>query len=45
MKTPISIINLVLQENPDPLFDEIRHQIDQIADDLEFILYISLVKN
>lgn len=41
MKTPISVISLILQEETSTTLESIRDEIDQLASGLEMILYVS----
>ncbi len=41
MKTPISVISLILQEETSTSFENIRDEIDKVASGLEMILYVS----
>jgi two-component system, OmpR family, sensor histidine kinase YxdK len=41
MKTPLSVINLTIQEKDDPIFDDIREELDRLQRGLETILYLS----
>lgn len=41
MKTPLSVISLILQEEASPVFDSIRDEIEKVTSGLEMILYVS----
>ncbi|NYV66854.1 sensor histidine kinase [Bacillus sp. Gen3] len=41
MKTPISVIHLLLKGKIEPIFDDIHDQVDRIEKGLEMILYMS----
>ncbi|MCH5583983.1 sensor histidine kinase [Shimazuella sp. AN120528] len=41
MKTPLSVISLILQEQASPAFDSIRDEIEKVSSGLEMILYAS----
>ncbi|MDA5110428.1 MULTISPECIES: sensor histidine kinase [Brevibacillus] len=41
MKTPISVIHLLLQDDPDPRAESVREEVDRIKRGLETVLYIA----
>jgi two-component system, OmpR family, sensor histidine kinase YxdK len=41
MKTPLSVIHLTIQERDEPIFDDIREELDRLQKGLEIILYRS----
>lgn len=41
MKTPISVIHLLLQDDPDPRAESVREEVDLIKRGLETVLYIA----
>lgn len=41
MKTPLSVIHLTIQHENDPLFDNIREEVDRVSDGLDLVLYSS----
>jgi two-component system, OmpR family, sensor histidine kinase YxdK len=41
MKTPLSVISLILQEETSPAFENIQDEVEKVSSGLEMILYVS----
>lgn len=41
MKTPLSVIHLTIQQENDPVFDQVREELDRLSEGLETVLYSS----